>query len=207
MQVLKIEVKDAILAAAKRLFLRDGFDGVSLRAIAKEGGITVGNVYRYFAGKEEIFATLVQPLMDFLTAALTHEPDMLDLSDSAAIFDKYKVEFESFAGTLFAQRDNLSLLFCKSAGSRFENEYEHFLGLVADHFRDHLRQTGADTSLSPYDPICEVLAHTFLQGIMRIMLIKNEEIALTMIMHLLRMYMDAFNSFILMFGGENAQDN
>ncbi len=207
MQVLKNEVKGAVLAAAKRLFLRDGYNGVSLRAIAKEGGITVGNVYRYFDGKEEIFATLVQPLIGFFTAALTHEPEAITMPVTASFFDEYKELFEQFAGTLYAHRETVVLLFEKSAGSRFENEYERFLGLIANHFRDHLREVGVLSSRSPYDPLCEILAHTFLQGMMRIMRIEQEQLALAMVLQLLRMYINAFSSFIPVFGGENAQNN
>ena len=51
MQVLKDEVRANILSAAKKLFYERGYNNASIRGIAKNSGITVGNVYRYFENK------------------------------------------------------------------------------------------------------------------------------------------------------------
>jgi AcrR family transcriptional regulator len=41
---------------ATKLFAEQGYDGVTMRAIAKQLGVSAMAPYRYFAGKEEIFA-------------------------------------------------------------------------------------------------------------------------------------------------------
>ncbi len=48
-----------ILAAASKLFTRQGFHGTSTRDIAGEAGVSLGNIYNYFATKEEIFVSLL----------------------------------------------------------------------------------------------------------------------------------------------------
>ncbi|WP_136609899.1 TetR/AcrR family transcriptional regulator [Sinomonas albida] len=48
-----------IVDAATRLFADDGYDGVSLRQIAREAGVDAALVHHYFAGKEELFAAAV----------------------------------------------------------------------------------------------------------------------------------------------------
>lgn len=58
----------AILTAATRLFAEDGYDGVSLRQIAREAGVDAALVHHYFNGKEELFAASV---------ALPIDPDVL----------------------------------------------------------------------------------------------------------------------------------
>lgn len=55
----KEQRRAAILEAAAELFERDGFDKLSLTAIARQAGISKGNVYRYFESKEEIFLQLL----------------------------------------------------------------------------------------------------------------------------------------------------
>lgn len=45
----------AVLDAALELFDREGYPGVSMRAIAERVGLTVGALYRYFASKEAVF--------------------------------------------------------------------------------------------------------------------------------------------------------
>lgn len=51
--------RDAILAAARALFLRDPEKLPSAAAIAMEAGLAKGTVYLYFATKEEIFMDLL----------------------------------------------------------------------------------------------------------------------------------------------------
>ncbi len=49
-----------ILAAASKLFTKQGFHGTSTRDIAAEAGVSLGNIYNYFATKEEIFVSLLE---------------------------------------------------------------------------------------------------------------------------------------------------
>ena len=57
----KEDVRDAILAAALRLFSAQGYVETSLPAIAREAGISTANVYVYFGSKLEILYTLYEP--------------------------------------------------------------------------------------------------------------------------------------------------
>lgn len=50
----------AILDAAKRLFPRHGYDGVSMDAIAAEAGVSKLTVYSHFRGKDSLFAAAVK---------------------------------------------------------------------------------------------------------------------------------------------------
>ncbi len=43
-------------AAAMRLFAQHGYDGVTMRALAEELGVSAMTSYRYVAGKDELFA-------------------------------------------------------------------------------------------------------------------------------------------------------
>jgi AcrR family transcriptional regulator len=49
----------ALLAAAHKLFLQQGFHGTSMRQIADEAGLAVGGIYNHFATKEDIFAAVL----------------------------------------------------------------------------------------------------------------------------------------------------
>ncbi len=48
-----------IEAGALRVFTRQGYHGTSVRDIAREGGISIGNIYNYYRTKEELFVSLV----------------------------------------------------------------------------------------------------------------------------------------------------
>jgi AcrR family transcriptional regulator len=48
------QTRATILESAMRLFQRDGYDRTTMRAIASEAGVSVGNAYYYFSGKEHL---------------------------------------------------------------------------------------------------------------------------------------------------------
>ena len=52
-------IHDRILAAAKTLFLANGFNGSNLRDIAKEAQVSMGGIYHHFGSKEEIYQALL----------------------------------------------------------------------------------------------------------------------------------------------------
>jgi len=52
--------KTAIVRAARRLFNRHGFDGVSVGRIMAEAGLTHGGFYRHFASKSDLYAEALQ---------------------------------------------------------------------------------------------------------------------------------------------------
>jgi len=57
------------LQAAAQLVLRDGFDGLTMGALAKEVGAAIGTTYGYFESKDEILAELQLVSMDVLVRA------------------------------------------------------------------------------------------------------------------------------------------
>lgn len=59
MQVLKESVKEAILTNAQELMLVNGYDGMTMRMIAKAIGMSVSNLYKYFPDKQTLYRELV----------------------------------------------------------------------------------------------------------------------------------------------------
>ena len=57
-------VREAILAAAFRLFTEQGYHETSLPAIAREAGMSTANVYVYFKSKLEVLYTLYAPWLE-----------------------------------------------------------------------------------------------------------------------------------------------
>ena len=61
------EIKDT----ARRILVAEGPDGLSLRAIAREMGMTAPALYRYFPSREDLIGALIADLYDELTAAIS----------------------------------------------------------------------------------------------------------------------------------------
>jgi len=53
------ESREHILATARRLFAEHGFDGTSLRQVAREAGVDPAMIHHFFKGKDELFALSV----------------------------------------------------------------------------------------------------------------------------------------------------
>lgn len=57
-----LDTRKAILASAKRLFSRRGFESTSLSDIAKYAGVTRGAIYWHFENKEELLLALLDSI-------------------------------------------------------------------------------------------------------------------------------------------------
>ncbi len=54
--------REALVAAARRIFERDGFVDARIADIAAEAGVATGSFYTHFAGKEAAFAAVIGEL-------------------------------------------------------------------------------------------------------------------------------------------------
>src|SRR5215211_2358624 len=59
-----VPTRDALVAAAAKVFLARGFQGASLREIASEAGLTTGAVYSNFDGKADLFLAVLEEKLD-----------------------------------------------------------------------------------------------------------------------------------------------
>lgn len=61
----KAETKAKIVAQARAMFRAEGYDAVSMRAVAKAAGMTTGAIFAHFSGKEALYvAALESPAPD-----------------------------------------------------------------------------------------------------------------------------------------------
>ena len=58
-QTQKMHVRAAIIAAATALFAEVGFEATTMGAVAERAGSSIGNVYKHFANKDELFAAVL----------------------------------------------------------------------------------------------------------------------------------------------------
>lgn len=52
--------RETILAAAIELYLREGFEGFSMRKLGRELGVTAPALYRHYEGKEHVLADIMR---------------------------------------------------------------------------------------------------------------------------------------------------
>ena len=64
------DVRRAILDAAREAFVRDGYEGVSMRSLAGKVGCSHANLYLHFKDKEALFNCLVEESFDLFAEGL-----------------------------------------------------------------------------------------------------------------------------------------
>lgn len=67
--------RDEILAAAQRVFARNGYRGSSVPMIIKESGLSAGAIYSYFDGKEVLFRAVVERTLELKSSQFASDPD------------------------------------------------------------------------------------------------------------------------------------
>jgi AcrR family transcriptional regulator len=66
------------LAATDRVFLRTGYDGATIRAIAKEAGTSLANLSRHWTGKEDLFREVFARHFDRIHSAQNERLDVME---------------------------------------------------------------------------------------------------------------------------------
>lgn len=89
-----MDTRSAILEAAKRLFLDTGYHKASMRALAKEAGISTGPLYFHFQNKSDVFFAICCEGLDLLNADV-RKAAAEELSDAFKLRDIFTA-FQNF---------------------------------------------------------------------------------------------------------------
>jgi AcrR family transcriptional regulator len=66
----KAAMRARILAAARRLFVAQGYEATTIQAIVGEAGTSIGNCYFYFPNKEALLLAVAAAIMDEVSQAM-----------------------------------------------------------------------------------------------------------------------------------------
>lgn len=121
MQVLKEDIKQQILDAARREFARKGFAKASMRTIASQTGVGVGNLYNYFPSKDKLFCAVLAPvLLSFDGMFYRHHGCHSDALEM--IRDEYLVfAVSEYMSLIREHRTLMRILFFGTQGSSLEH--------------------------------------------------------------------------------------
>jgi len=122
-QVLKPEVRTRILDAALELFARDGFASTTMARIAAAASVSTGNVYRYYATKESLFAEVVPAafVSGFTQVVRGRAKAARGLADVGAVArsDAHRAVTEALVELVSAHRLRVVVLLGRAAGTPY----------------------------------------------------------------------------------------
>ena len=122
MQILKKEVKERILNAARAEFGEHGFAKAKMRSIAERAGVSTGNLYTYFPNKDDLFCALVAPAVDQINAHTNYDRiKSPENSDVCCTYEWNRDLYLEIADVHCRNREDLKLIYFKSQGSSLED--------------------------------------------------------------------------------------
>lgn len=135
-QVPKAQVRQAILKAAAEELAESGYDGTTLAAVAARAGTSIGNLYKYFANKEDLFTAAIPPeLAREVGERLRRRIEALGTNrDANALGPEhpYRIQEEEFLEFAVAHRHELVFLLRRARGTAYASFHEDLVSsLVA----------------------------------------------------------------------------
>lgn len=119
------DIKALLLDTARSEFLEKGFRQASLRHIAQKAGYTTGVIYTYFRSKDEIFATLVSPVIQAFEKRLTEpEPPAEQAMAETGPKSWFTRNLQFLIDLVETRPDEMRLLFLKAEGSSLKDYKE-----------------------------------------------------------------------------------
>jgi AcrR family transcriptional regulator len=98
----------AITQSARRALVEQGADGLSLRAVARDVGLTAPALYRYFPSRDDLLGQLIADLYDEVSDELERNRDAVPANDTSGRLLAVSRGFRAWA---LAHRREFSLLF------------------------------------------------------------------------------------------------
>lgn len=164
MQYLKEDVKERITKAALQEFKEKGYLDSSIRNIARNAGVAIGNVYRYFESKEDLFNEIIEPVYDKL---MRYVFNLKKSSDSYISPIGEITDIKDKIIDIFKENSTeLLILMDKSKGSKYENIKEDTILLVDSILKEKLLPQLKEKGIVVRDDfITYVLASTLVDGV------------------------------------------
>lgn len=139
---------DRVIAAALVVLRRDGLDGVTMRAVAREAGVTATALYRHVRDREDLIQALrlkvAAQFRDRLLEALTYSSAERRLVASVEAFARFAVETPHGFDLLFLEAPGSGM----PPGARLRRSGTIFQLLV-----DRVRECMHDGHISRGDPV------------------------------------------------------
>lgn len=137
-----------IVEAAKDEFLKYGFEDASMRRIAGCAGMSVSALYKHFSNKEDMFASLVDPVIRLCMEGYRRmeEESFAELEDldPEHIWENKNITVKMM-NFIYAYPDEFRLIILKSSGTRYES-FIHDLALKEEEttlrYMEVLKQSG-----------------------------------------------------------------
>ena len=138
MQTLKDDIRRSILMVARKEFAEKGFAKASMRHIASVVGVRAGNIYNYFASKDELFRTILSPAIDKLYTMLDNHHKDQDVTNMLSE-DYLACSVREYCSLIEGHRTLMEILLFKAQGSSLELFKSDFTDRATEQVRQWIK--------------------------------------------------------------------
>ena len=159
MQYLKKDIKDRIIAAAIEEFKLNGYSNASIRNIANNAEISLGNIYRYFTNKEALYFAVINPFMESFREAIQNKLNFHDKNPSELA--------QHLASTLIQYADEF-LIIRQGNTSHYTTFINYLVEIISAKISEYLQAVDTSAGTKVTNPsLCEAVAEGFLVSLFK----------------------------------------
>ena len=161
MQYLKKEIRERILAAAIEEFKAQGYADASIRNIADNAEISLGNIYRYYVNKEDLYFAIIKPFMESVRNFVDNDftftnKTMKELSETLIAF--------------IVQYNDELLIICKGNSVHHDTFMQYITDVMASKIKELVQSVYSDADDTITNPdFYSAVAEGFLTSFFKVM--------------------------------------
>lgn len=125
----KLEMQQKILDAARELFMKEGYENVSIRKIAEKIEYSPGTIYLYYKSKGQIFFVLCFLAFDKFYSEQLKADDISDplekLRESGRIYIRFAIENPEYFELMFLMKAPLEEYYDEVKSDVSTNSFNH----------------------------------------------------------------------------------
>lgn len=197
-QKLKENMRNSIIEAAKKELLTFGYKDASMRNIAKMSNMTVGNLYRYFASKDDLIQNIVTPTLKEIEDSIYKDCDIyINFGNQNTIIDLDKLEvvsvFDRISDDLvdiyFRNRDEMQILMMHSTLNKELSLW--FSSLIIHIISEEVKEALSDGEIAI---LARAYANSIFNGVTECL--KDVSLSKDRLKYVLKLYFRSFTSGI-----------
>ena len=159
MQYLKKDIKDKIITAAIEEFKFNGYSNASIRNIANNAEISLGNIYRYFTNKEALYFAVINPFMESFREAIQNKLNFHDKNPS---------ELASTLASILTQYADEFIIIRQGHTSHYNAFINYLVGIISQKINEYLQAADTTAGRKVTNPsLCEAVAEGFLVSLFK----------------------------------------
>ncbi len=139
-QILKDEIREKIRKSGISVFTKNGYKKSSIKHIAEVAGVSVGNVYRYYRNKEDLYDDVIQGVYDGLEELIfaVKESGQYQIAPDLAMLHedggRIMVPLQIFMDLYIREKDVFTMLLNGEKDDRYDKTVKRYIEMLKKHF-------------------------------------------------------------------------